>query len=150
MQDIKNDIGKRLQEIRQIYNKGYKASLEQFATELGETKFNIANYESGKANIPARLLMSLYTKGYNPTYIITGEGPLFAENEAGKLMRQEQGINENTRKARGLIESDVELLPDYKISDKTIEELQSQAARYIAAAGDIMKILQDKKDNNKK
>jgi transcriptional regulator with XRE-family HTH domain len=83
MEELNKVIGKRLQDIRKIYNNGFRCSVEQLASELGESPANIRNYECGKAGVPNRLLLALYYKGINPIYIITGEGPLFAPNEEG-------------------------------------------------------------------
>ncbi|MFW5702163.1 MAG: hypothetical protein ACOCX7_04370, partial [Bacteroidota bacterium] len=44
----------------------------------------IRNYESGRTSIPARLLAELYYRGIAPVYMLTGEGPMFADNERGR------------------------------------------------------------------
>jgi len=80
-------IGRRLRIVRSIFNEGSKLSTEQFAYLLGESRDNIANYEHARASVPVRVLLELYCRGINPTWIITGEGSIFADNEAGRLFR---------------------------------------------------------------
>lgn len=84
LKNLQIEIGNRLKEIRTQYYSKHKLSVADFAEELSESKFNIANYERGIANVPNRILATLYDKGFNPTYIITGEGSIFADNEAGR------------------------------------------------------------------
>lgn len=84
---LKN-IGKRLRIVRSIFNEGNKLSTEQFAYLLGESRDNIANYEHARAAVPVRVLIELYNRGINPTWIITGEGSLFADNAAGQAFRK--------------------------------------------------------------
>lgn len=86
MEEINRVIGKRLQDVRRIYNNGFRCSVEQLASEIGESASNIRNYECGKAGIPNRVLLALYHKGINPIYIISGEGKIFAPNEAGSAL----------------------------------------------------------------
>jgi len=84
MKDLNKEIGERLKGIRHIFNDGKKLSADQFGHLLGESRDNIANYESGRAGLPVRLLYELYFRGISPTWIVTGLGPVFAENESGK------------------------------------------------------------------
>lgn len=89
-------IGKRMKFIRYIINEGGKLSVEQLAFLLGETGDRLRNYELGRAALPNRLLQVLYERGFNITYIITGEGELFASNEAGirlKKILQQKRVN---------------------------------------------------------
>jgi hypothetical protein len=80
-------LGRRLKDIRHIINEGGKLSGDQFGYLVGETRDNIANYETGRAGVPVRLLHELYKRGINPVYIISGEGSVFADNEAGRKFR---------------------------------------------------------------
>jgi hypothetical protein len=80
-------LGRRLKDIRMIINEGGKLSSDQFGYLLGETRDNIANYETGRAGVPVRLLHELYKRGINPIYIISGEGSIFADNEAGSKFK---------------------------------------------------------------
>jgi hypothetical protein len=80
-------LGRRLKDIRMIINEGGKLSGDQFGYILGETRDNIANYETGRAGVPIRLLHELYKRGINPVYIISGEGSIFAENDAGRKFK---------------------------------------------------------------
>lgn len=97
------EIGKRLREVRLHYLENIKLSIPDFALELGESKYNIANYERGIANIPNRLLVSLYEKGFNPIYILTGEGSMFAQNNAGRArlnkVKNSETLSENEENA---------------------------------------------------
>lgn len=87
MEEINKAIGKRLQEVRRIYNNGYRCSAEQLAGEIGESVANIRNYECGKAGIPNRVLLALYHKGINPIYLLSGEGEVHAPNAAGEALQ---------------------------------------------------------------
>lgn len=86
MEEINKAIGKRLQDVRRIYNNGYRCSAEQLAAEIGESVANIRNYECGKAGIPNRVLLALYHKGINPIYLLSGEGEVHAPNAAGAAL----------------------------------------------------------------
>lgn len=131
------DIGKRLRLIREKHYAKFKLSLSDFAEELNEKMFNIANYEAGKANLPNRVLVALYDKGFNPSYILTGEGSIFADNDAGKKRQQEFGeIEEMSSESQDL-------------SKLTIDELFNKAIEYNAAADDIMKYLKKRREDNK-
>ena len=83
--DINILIGRRLREVREIFNEGGKISTTQFAYLLSETRDRISNYENGRSAVPIKLLYELYLRGINPNYIITGEGEVFADNDAGKI-----------------------------------------------------------------
>ncbi len=87
MNDLHKNIGKRLRYIREIFNEGSKLSADQFAFILDETGDKIRNYELGRAKVRVRLLHTLYYKGINPTYIITGEGEVFADNQEGRALK---------------------------------------------------------------
>lgn len=81
------EMGARLKEIRSIMNEGTKLSAEQFAYLLEETGDRIRNYELGRAGVPARLLYNLYHRGFNPIYVVTGEGSMYAPTEKGDEVR---------------------------------------------------------------
>ena len=102
MEVLQKEVGQRLREVREIFYEGNKLSARLFANTLGETKDNIANYENGKANIPNRLLIALYYKGFNPVYILTGEGSVFADNERGKELFK---MNGKKNKLKGNVSS---------------------------------------------
>lgn len=128
MKTEQEEIGSRLKLIRAEYYANFKLTIPEFAEELGETKHNIANYERGLASIPNRVLVALYRKGFNPTYILTGEGSVFAENLKGK---------ERTVRAQASGKTDVSF---------NNQELQSKIQELIsAAAGDIMGIINNQK-----
>lgn len=88
MDEINYFVGQKLREVRHIFNEGKKLSAEQFAYLMGETRDRIANYESGRAAVPVRLLYALYQRGINPVYLLSGEGDIFADNGAGREFRQ--------------------------------------------------------------
>ncbi|MCX6147349.1 MAG: hypothetical protein NTW25_08885 [Candidatus Kapabacteria bacterium] len=88
MQNYYLEVGKRLREVRSIFNEGTKLSGEQFAYLLEETGDRIRNYELGRATVPVRLLFALYNRGINPIYIIAGEGSIFADNKEGKKFKK--------------------------------------------------------------
>ena len=93
MDDLNRIIGKRLQEVRRIYNNGFRCSVEQLASEISETPANIRNYECGKAGIPNRVLVALYRNGINPIYILTGDGTPYAPNDEGKALESRSREN---------------------------------------------------------
>lgn len=91
MQEILNyhkQCGARLKKIRESFNEGRKLSADQFAHILNETRDKIANYESGRSQIPIRVLYELFLRGYNPTFIITGDGDIFADSIMGKRIKK--------------------------------------------------------------
>ena len=98
MENINQEIGNRLREIRDIFHEGVKLSADQFAFILDETGDKIRNYELGRAAVSVRLLRKLHEKGINPTYLITGEGEIFAENRAGK--KRKEIIKQNIEKGK--------------------------------------------------
>ncbi len=94
--DLNKEIGKRIKNIRLIFNEGGKLSANQFGFLLKESGDKIRNYELGRTAVPVRILLSLYNRGINPIYIISGEGSMFADTKAGrafakKLSRQAAG-----------------------------------------------------------
>ncbi len=94
--DYLKNIGQRLRFVRSIFNEGKKLSTEQFAHLLGESRDNIANYEHARASVPARVLIELYKRGINPTWVLTGDGDVFTNNLQGKQRRKlmkERGID---------------------------------------------------------
>jgi len=129
MKDFNKEIGSRLKEVRKIYNGGFKATIEQFAAILGETKYNLSNYENGKANLPVRVLKVLYEIGINPLFIINGVGSKFADNEAGRILREKIEQNNENEK---------------DFTKMSSEELLHQAEILTVAAGNIMKIISER------
>ena len=80
-------------------NEGSKLSAEQFAYLLGETRDKIANYESGRAALPVRILYELFNRGISVEFILTGNGSIFADNEAGKLFESKiSNLSEKRKK----------------------------------------------------
>jgi hypothetical protein len=138
MENIKKSIGDRLKEIRYIFLEGEKVSRKQFAYAIGENKDNVANYEIGRANIPNRVLTTLYERGFNPTYILTGEGSLFADNESGRTLR-------DIISSKKIKNSTVSNVREYDFSKLSLKDLERKVAQYQVAAGDIMKIIEKKK-----
>lgn len=137
MINLNKEIGRRLKEVRNIYNGGYKATIEQFAKLLGESKYNLTNYENGKANLPVRVLKVLYDIGINPLYIINGAGSKFADNEAGKKLQKEIESSQDSKNQN--------ISQDY--SKMSNEELIHQAEILTVAAGNIMKIISERNKN---
>lgn len=96
MNNLNKEIGARLRLIRSIFNEGGKLSAEQFAYLFNQNTDKILNYELGRASIPLELLISLYERGYNPIFILTGKETIFANNSEGKKRKKElemRGIN---------------------------------------------------------
>ena len=132
------EIGKRLKEIREKHYAKFKLSLTDIAEELSEKMFNIANYEAGKANLPNRVMVALYDKGFNPSYILTGEGSIYANNAAGKE-RVRQSDEESD------LEQATENVDEINMNKMSIDELFDRAVEYSAAADDIMKYLKKRR-----
>jgi hypothetical protein len=141
MEVLQKEVGQRLREVRDIFYEGNKLSARLFANTLGETKDNIANYENGKANIPNRLLIALYYKGFNPVYILTGEGPIFADNESGRELLK-------TIEKKNKLKGNIIAMSKPELSNVNIEELYEKFAEISAAAGDIMKAIKKKRNNS--
>ncbi len=134
MENTNKQIGKRLREIRNIANEGMKLSARQFAHLLDETTDKILNYENGRAAVSVQLLINLYHRGFNPVWILTGEGSKFADNEPGLSLKNklEAGSGDSTAVAT--------LSPD-----TDIEQLIKKAREYNVAAGNILKSIEKKK-----
>ncbi len=96
MQDQQISIGKRLQEVRSNYIAARKLSAIEFADILGESKYNISNYERGIASIPNRVLIELYKNGINPTWVLTGEQSIYINN-ASQAEEKNNDIHSNTK-----------------------------------------------------
>jgi predicted metalloprotease len=86
--ELNIQIGKRLRQVRLMFNEGEKLSTMQFAYLLGESTERIYNYEFGRAGVPVRVLLELYNRGINPIYIISGEGDIFAPNKEGVTLKE--------------------------------------------------------------
>ncbi|MCX7880412.1 MAG: helix-turn-helix domain-containing protein [Ignavibacteria bacterium] len=157
MENLNREIGERLRFIRSIFNEGSKLSANQFAHILNETLHKILNYETGRAQVPPSLLISLYRKGINPIFILTGEGSIFAPNTAGTELskRFSEKINlkqtkEETSKFNFSELASSKVTPtteDAGPIHKSLDELLELAHLYTAAAGNIMKIIQNKNKN---
>ncbi len=120
----------RLRKIRNISNEGTKLSARQFAFLLGETTDKVLNYENGRAAVPVQLLINLYRRGFNPVYILTGEGSMFADNEQGRILSEKlSGEDEEKPPAKA----------------DSLEELIRKAQEYNVAAGNILKTIEKKK-----
>jgi len=138
MGELQKKIGERLREIRQIFLEGDKVSTRQFANALGEKKDSITNYEMGKAGIPNRLLQKLYERGFNPIYVLTGEGSIFADNDRGKTIKDKiHAKNSNN--------SNIQNIREIDLSKLSLNELERKVLQYQVAAGDILKIIELKK-----
>jgi hypothetical protein len=138
MGELQKKIGDRLREIRQIFLEGDKVSTRQFANALGEKKDNITNYEMGKAGIPNRLLLKLWERGFNPVYVLTGEGSMFADNDKGKYLKEKIYSKKKEN-------STINNIREIDLSKLSLNELERKVQQYQVAAGDIMKIIELKK-----
>lgn len=135
MNSLQKEIGQRLKEIRErIFNEGVKLSAGQFAQLLNSTDDKIRNYEIGRSNIPVELLVKLYHKGINPTYILTGEGSVYAENRSGRNLRE---------RVEGEIPESSNIEKVTKLDTSTMTE-EEKIRVFKAVAGDLMKLLEEK------
>ncbi len=153
--------------IRERFLLGIKLSIAQFSELLGEPKYNIQAYETGRANIPNRILVNLYEKGINPTFILTGEGSAFASNSSGRELQQkylsnssgkikeavsilEEESETNTQPLKGTLKGSVSLISSRKAAELSISEILTKAEQITVAADDIVKILNEKKKKSAK
>lgn len=130
MTNLQTEIGKRIQDIRNKYYSNTKLSAAAFAELLGESKHNIGNYERGIANVPNRVLVELYRMGFNPTWVLTGEGSPYVKEAMSEFGKNTQHKNSPVATV---------------INTADLSEQIKDAVR--AAAGDIAAILRD--DMNK-
>lgn len=121
--ELHKEIGQRLKLIRHIIRDGSKISAREFGERFDETRDNIANYETGRAPVPIRLLHGLFYFGFNPIYLITGDGSFFAPNARGKELERKISLNKKINvydpealKAEILGETSPKKLPVYKVA----------------------------------
>lgn len=152
MENLNKEIGERIRFIRSIFNEGGKLSATQFAHLLGETMHKILNYELGRAQVPPSFLVTLYKRGINPTYILTGEGSIFAPNIAGRELSQKlapilrqmniEDFDNRDQLYNGNAFSGIE-----GITYANVDDLIELAQRYTAVAGDLMEIIRKRSKN---
>lgn len=138
MSEYDKKVGERLQSIRSIFNEGAKLSARQFAYLLNTTRDRIANYETGRSSIPVSVLYSLYIRGINPVYLISGEGSLFAENEAGRVFKQKIKRQLNSKMSTEIMSNVMAADPALADDIEGLEEFDKKAG-YFAAAGKIVR-----------
>lgn len=134
MSDINIESGKRLRFIREIMNEGGKLSADQFAFIFDESKDKIINYELGRTQIPIKLLNDLYSRGFNPNFIITGNENVFLDTEQGRDLQDifkrkiNSGIISTFDRAKMIaaLESGSEF---YKISEMSINKVAAGKIR---------------------
>lgn len=134
MDEYNRKVGQRLKKIRNIFNEGSKLSAKQFGFLLGMNRDKIANYESGRSSIPVSLIYSLYIRGINPIFLISGEGSVFADNQAGRDFKEK--IERKMRSRNSNVLTNVREVPADMLDE--INELNN-SKRYRAAAGKINK-----------
>ncbi len=158
MQNLNKEIGERLRFIRSIFNEGGKLSATQFARLLGETMHKILNYELGRAQLPPSLLVTLYRRGINPIFILTGEGSFFAPNQAGRELKDKlekyieaKNLQNNTFDSNEIedkiLSSNLESTR-IEYSERNFDELIELARKYTAVAGDIIEIIKKRNIND--
>jgi len=101
---------------------------------LNETTDKILNYENGRAAVSVQLLINLYNRGFNPVYILTGEGSKFADNDAGITLMNKLSEMDDTLKPHEL-----------NTDNNSIEKLIKKARKFNVAAGNILESLEKKK-----
>ncbi|MBB87282.1 MAG: hypothetical protein CMP06_08290 [Xanthomonadales bacterium] len=69
---MSTELGNRLRRIRSQERK----TLADFAEQLGVHFQSYRNYEVGSRTAPASLLVALAELGYNPDWLLLGEGPM--------------------------------------------------------------------------
>lgn len=154
MKNLNKEIGERIRFVRSIFNEGGKLSATQFAHLLGETMHKILNYELGRAQVSPSFLVTLYNRGINPIFILTGEGSIFAPNSAGKELRQKLapalskiGPKGESNKILGSVELNDLTQSGVNFSEDGVEELIELARKYTAVAGDLMEIIKRRSKN---
>ena len=134
MDEYNKRVGNRLKKIRNIFNEGSRLSAKQFGFLLGMNRDKIANYESGRSSIPVSLIYTLYIRGINPIFLISGEGSVFADNQAGRDFKEK--IERKMRSRNSNVLTNVREVPADVLDE--IDELNN-SKRYKAAAGKINK-----------
>jgi len=155
MENLNKEIGERIRFIRSIFNEGGKLSASQFAHLLGESVHKILNYESGRVQVPPSFLLSLYKRGVNPIFILSGEGEMFAPNAAGRELKRKleaklspkQSESPSKREDTQTEHKPSALPTNVPIPEARIDELIELARSYTVAAGDIMRLLSLRKKN---
>lgn len=68
----------------------HSGKLGDFAAFLGMSGSNLSQYLRGERGIKgSRLYLRLIEKGFNPDWILTGAGSRYADNEAGRKLKEE-------------------------------------------------------------
>jgi transcriptional regulator with XRE-family HTH domain len=146
MENSNENIRKRLKDVRvKIFNEGVKLSAAQFAYILNTSENKIRNYELGRSSIPIELLAKLYYKGIDPVYILTGDGSVFAKNQAGDSLK---GRIEDAYAYTSRIQYAREPEPaEYKSKDfdPSLLSDEDKIHQISAVAGDILKYIRKKK-----
>jgi transcriptional regulator with XRE-family HTH domain len=125
MENIQEEIGARLKEIRNKYADKRKLSAAEFGELLGESKYNIGNYERGIASVPNRTLLALLNLGFNVNWLISGRGEPILSGGAKYPAVAEERL---TYKAKVDINHEIESTIKYAMK---------------AAAGDIAKMIKE-------
>lgn len=155
---LAKEMGNRLRFIRNIFHEGTRLSSNQFAHLFNESLHKILSYEQGRSSMPVSLIYQLYQRGVNPIFLITGEGSIFAPNKAGEelfeklkdkvpnsvLLEYEiphSALEPPLSKGKSISQSE--------FYDTDLDELLQRAQLYAAAAGDLMKYIQAKQNEQR-
>ncbi len=74
--DAAKDVGTRLGQLRG------EERQEDFAARLGVHRNTYARYERGERDVDAPFLIALTQQGYNPTWVLIGDGPQRLQHDA--------------------------------------------------------------------
>jgi hypothetical protein len=86
-----NDI---LQRLSTIIEKHYNNSRPDFARAVGKSPDTLRGYFIKDSKPGSDFLLEILQLGYNPNWLISGEGSMYADNESGKaLQRKADGMN---------------------------------------------------------
>jgi hypothetical protein len=105
--------------------------------------------------VPPSFLLSLYKRGVNPIFILSGEGEMFAPNAAGRELKRKleaklspkQSESPSKREDTQTEHKPSALPTNVPIPEARIDELIELARSYTVAAGDIMRLLSLRKKN---
>ncbi len=120
-------IGERLRKVADMVG-----GVKKFSNEWGMAAPGLYNYFKGKTKPGADVLNRLYHLGFGLDWLVTGNGMMFANNEAGRRMRLkyiqknriESGEDVHTR-LRYFAEANFESIEDFAgMLGKTAEDIQ--------------------------
>lgn len=123
--NLKKAVGSRLKICRQIL---FPESLqEDFAkllstTDVSVSKQNISDWETGKSTVSIQVQKRLFELGINISWLVAGEGSMFADNEAGRSL---QAKNQPSKPNVELIGNAENLIKRHLVTESELAVIKS-------------------------